>query len=123
MLPSLAIVAVVLLEPATGHPSLIRNAPSPFLSFQFGKKALDPAARLGRRSFSSPLTENFNDGEYYIDVQVGTPPQPLSLVLDTGSSDIWAYAPEAASSCSGCTTTYCQSSHNVSRAPLLTDNR
>ncbi len=32
-----------------------------------------------------------NDGEYLIDVDVGTPPKRFRLNLDTGSSDVWVY--------------------------------
>ncbi|OAR00818.1 hypothetical protein LLEC1_04837 [Akanthomyces lecanii] len=34
---------------------------------------------------------SINDGEYLIDVDVGTPPKRFRLNLDTGSSDVWVY--------------------------------
>ncbi len=35
------------------------------------------------------LHNNLTGGGYYADVSIGTPPQPVSLILDTGSSDVW----------------------------------
>jgi hypothetical protein len=32
---------------------------------------------------------------YAADVEIGTPPQRLNLLLDTGSSDTWAYTPQS----------------------------
>ena len=33
-------------------------------------------------------------GEYLVSVSIGTPPQSYLAQLDTGSSDIWVYAPK-----------------------------
>src|SRR3569833_65210 len=48
---------------------------------------------LTRRStIVEPLANNFTGGGYYIQVSVGTPGQPQTMVLDTGSSDVWVVA-------------------------------
>lgn len=58
------------------------------------------ANTLGRRA-SSPntyietLVNNVTGGGYYASVDVGTPPQPQVLVIDTGSSDVWVVASDA----------------------------
>jgi hypothetical protein len=42
---------------------------------------------------------------YYVDFEIGYPPQNVSLVLDTGSSDIWISGPEV---CHNCTFETCR---------------
>lgn len=58
---------------------------------------------LRRRATSGTVQANLGNAEqaglYYANVTVGTPPQDLSLQIDTGSSDVWV--PSAQSS-------YCQ---------------
>ena len=44
-------------------------------------------------SFISDLTNNIST--YVATVKVGTPPQTLTMQLDTGSSDTWVPAPNA----------------------------
>lgn len=62
---------------------------------------------------SAPLTEDGLFIRYYADVTIGTPGQALKLVVDTGSSDVWAVA-SSASICStkGCPQGTCESPRN-----------
>ncbi|KAK0655846.1 acid protease [Cercophora newfieldiana] len=51
---------------------------------------------LGRRdTYAQVLINNITGGGYYCDVTVGTPPQPVTMILDTGSSDAWVLSPKA----------------------------
>ncbi|TGJ84810.1 hypothetical protein E0Z10_g3988 [Xylaria hypoxylon] len=40
-------------------------------------------------TYSQELNNNLTGGGYYAEVALGTPPQPVILILDTGSSDVW----------------------------------
>ncbi|KAI0487441.1 aspartic peptidase domain-containing protein [Xylaria cf. heliscus] len=42
-----------------------------------------------RGTYSQELNNNLTGGGYYAEVALGTPPQPVTLILDTGSSDVW----------------------------------
>jgi len=48
-----------------------------------------------RETFTQMTVNNITGGGYYVEVQVGTPPQTMSMVLDTGSSDAWVVSHEA----------------------------
>ena len=37
-------------------------------------------------------------GLYYVNASIGTPPQEISLLVDTGSSDIWMFGPRSCNS-------------------------
>ncbi|KAF7956072.1 hypothetical protein EAE96_004993 [Botrytis aclada] len=53
-----------------------------------------------RDSVSARLINNITQSSYMISVKVGTPPQDIDLVLDTGSSDTWMIA-SSAPTCTG----------------------
>lgn len=56
---------------------------------------LPPLPVTKRNTYTQSLNNNITGAGYYADVAVGTPPQNLSLVLDTGSSDIWLLSKDA----------------------------
>jgi hypothetical protein len=65
-----------------------------------GKREVNPSPQLRRRAGTSGtvtaiLSENKTFVQYYADVTIGTPPQSLKLIVDTGSSDVWAVSSTA----------------------------
>lgn len=48
-----------------------------------------------RDTYSQALINNITGGAYYAEVSVGTPGQKVSVVLDTGSSDLWVVSYKA----------------------------
>ncbi|KAH7925606.1 acid protease [Leucogyrophana mollusca] len=67
------------------------------LRVKYGYKPKNLAKRAS--SASIPITDEENDSSYSGVVSIGTPPQNLNLVLDTGSSDLWM----ATTQCTTCT--------------------
>ncbi|KAK8008835.1 aspartic-type endopeptidase [Apiospora marii] len=62
------------------------------VSLNINKSPVDPQLIRRRRdigSYSQVVTNNMSAYSYYAEVTIGTPPQPITLVLDTGSSDTW----------------------------------
>ncbi|KAK3397878.1 aspartic peptidase domain-containing protein [Sordaria brevicollis] len=48
-----------------------------------------------RDTYTHSLINNITGGAYYAEVSVGTPAQQVSVVLDTGSSDLWVVSYKA----------------------------
>lgn len=73
-------------------------ASSGFLKLDLDRRAA-PVSKLARRqnsdgSVDAVLSQN-QRAEYLVNITVGTPPQKLSVTLDTGSSDLWIPAASA----------------------------
>ena len=75
------------------------------------RRSLAPA--LGRRSDEQTVEESLANekqrGGYFFSCEVGTPPQKIVLLLDTGSSDTWVPATDAPA---------CSTSFSVDPCPL-----
>ena len=87
---------------ATGLLSSIHStwaSPAPgVVGYNFERRLVDvsKAPHLARRQSGTVLSSLTNEILlYFINVTVGTPPQPFSLQLDTGSSDLWFPADNA----------------------------
>jgi hypothetical protein len=50
---------------------------------------------LPRAAITETLNNNATGGDYIAQVSVGTPPQQQTLLIDTGSSDVWMLASTA----------------------------
>ncbi|KAI8722228.1 Peptidase A1 domain-containing protein [Fusarium sp. LHS14.1] len=71
--------------------SLVAGASAGTVSARVNKKKLDIPSSLHKRDGTLNLDgfNNISGGGYYAKFDVGTPPQELSFLLDTGSSDTW----------------------------------
>jgi hypothetical protein len=56
---------------------------------------LSQLRRRDASTYTQVLENNATAGGYYASVTVGTPPQSVTLVIDTGSSDVWLLASSA----------------------------
>ncbi|KAI0595229.1 aspartic peptidase domain-containing protein [Biscogniauxia sp. FL1348] len=73
----------------TASAAVLGTSAQRVLSVSFSKHTNNPTLRRRSPTYSQELNNNITGGGYYADVFIGTPPQPVSLVLDTGSSDVW----------------------------------
>ena len=59
------------------------------------KREIIPERLLRRANFPVTLGNAATIGLYYVNASVGTPPQEVSLQIDTGSSDVWMFGPHS----------------------------
>ncbi|ERF75846.1 hypothetical protein EPUS_01212 [Endocarpon pusillum Z07020] len=71
------------------------NASPKVVGFPFHKEVRRDVPHLHRRQESVEVVIGNAQILYYVNVTIGTPPQPFSLQLDTGSSDIWVPSTES----------------------------
>ena len=61
-----------------------------------GRQVGSTSSALARRAtYSEKLINNISGAGYYVQVKVGTPPQSMTLLVDTGSSDAWVLSYKA----------------------------
>ncbi|KAI1609292.1 aspartic peptidase domain-containing protein, partial [Exophiala viscosa] len=110
MRPSFMLLAGSLLDCISALPPARHKRNSSYVTLPFNTKrtaSLQERGSLRSTSgFDSALQRISVTSPYYIEVGIGTPPQTIDLVLDTGSSEIWAYSAQLSSSCSGCGSAY-----------------
>ncbi|KAL2167005.1 hypothetical protein VTG60DRAFT_1872 [Thermothelomyces hinnuleus] len=91
MKPSSAILLA--LAPGSSSKNVVEFSVSRSLPGNRTPLSFPPLTR--RETYSERLINNIAGGGYYVQVQVGTPPQNLTMLLDTGSSDAWVLSHEA----------------------------
>lgn len=90
----LSLTALLQLGDATPMPEKTQKGT---LSLPVAHKNVAAAAQ--RRQVSVPLQNSLRS--YQVQLELGTPPQPVTVSLDTGSSDLWVYGPGSCSTCEG----------------------
>ncbi|CAG9995081.1 unnamed protein product [Clonostachys byssicola] len=78
---------------------LVAAATAGHVSIPFSRQDYSASAALVKRQASKDITlealNNLTGGGYYSEFSIGTPPQKVSFLLDTGSSDTWVNSVEA----------------------------
>lgn len=98
MLPILTLLTLALAVFGVAIPDMLvkRDSPAPLaLDFSVTKFGLNSTAAATRRkrSVSAKLTGQ-QEVAYYVNVELGSNKQTVTLDLDTGSSDLWVFGPK-----------------------------
>jgi hypothetical protein len=89
------------------------------------EKRHGPSLRRRAATINGVLSNQQVEGGYFISVQIGTPPQNITLQLDTGSSDVWvpastsAICTEVSQRNPGCTFGSCKQILSSPHSPFL----
>ncbi|KAL8871634.1 MAG: hypothetical protein Q9174_002575 [Haloplaca sp. 1 TL-2023] len=85
-------VCVLLLSLANASPLVNQGSSSKAVGLKIKKRAVDPTlVTRNLKGRKAPVFEVWDNskGYYMADISLGTPPQNVRLVVDTGSSDMW----------------------------------
>ncbi|KAI1462908.1 aspartic peptidase domain-containing protein [Daldinia caldariorum] len=86
----IATVSVAVITAAAAAAAAADTNSQKVIPVSFGRSTTkQPALRRRVGTYSQELNNNLTGGGYYAQVTVGTPPQTVDLVVDTGSSDVW----------------------------------
>jgi Eukaryotic aspartyl protease len=69
------------------------NASPKVVSMQLSRA--EPRGLSKRNTVGVDVGNMANQAMYGVNVKVGNPPQPVTLLLDTGSSDTWMFGPKS----------------------------
>lgn len=76
------------------------NESTPISAISTKAEALNSHFSLTKRATSATLTNNI-DISYLLDLKLGSDQQPITVLLDTGSSDLWVYSSSVSSAIGG----------------------
>ena len=93
----LLVAAAIWSNVSQAFPSSLEPTAAQFVRMPI--KAANLSKLFERQNFYVPLGNTL--GTYQVEVGLGSPAQPISLRIDTGSSDIWVYGPGSCSACVG----------------------
>ena len=72
----------------------VAESSSKVVPMKFSKHKRSPNLEK-RNTLSVNVGNAFQNGLYYVNASIGTPPQEVKLQIDTGSSDVWMFGPRS----------------------------
>jgi len=87
VLSSLALLPPVLAAATSDRPRSVTTGGEGYLRHPI--RTVPGAPKLRRRQETEATSPHNRGATYTVDIDIGTPPQTLTVILDTGSHDLW----------------------------------